>query len=144
MGRFLTTLPRATSTRSRLSPPRMGTPTNFPSGVAAHWLGSPLSLIDLMTLSVAVSSTSRVWSLSTVVKRRRPSANAAAPCGWAAVLIRPVTLKEFRSMTWRSSPWLLVTYSLTVPPSFLAVSGRRRRQGAQGQRQRNEEQLHGF
>jgi hypothetical protein len=72
-------------------------------------------LIVLSTWSVAVLRTSKVWLLSLVVKKRRPSAETAAPCGWGAVWIRPITLKEFRAMTWRLSPWLLAAYRWTAP-----------------------------
>src|SRR5262249_10705600 len=137
MGRFLTTLPAVTSTMSTLSPPRIGTPTSVPSGVTAHWLGSPLSLTDRMIRSLAVSTTCSVWSPSTVVKRRRPSADTAAPCGRSPVRISPTTLKLPRSMTWMPSPALLVTYSFnaasfSLPPAAAALPQRAsRRDGAE-------------
>src|SRR5436309_11016319 len=55
--------------------------------------------------------TRSVWSPSIVVKKNRPSADAAAPCGWSPALIVPITRKVRRSTTWILSPVLLVTYS---------------------------------
>jgi hypothetical protein len=84
---------------STRSPSRIGTATNLPSGVTAHWLGRPFSWIVRVIRSLAVSITCSVPSPSTVVKKRRPSADTAAPCGCFPVRISPVTLKVPRSMT---------------------------------------------
>src|SRR5499425_3872511 len=66
MGRTFKTLCWVVSTISTLLPSRMGTATNRPSGVDAHWLGLPVSGIVSTTLSVAVSMTLRLRSDSMV------------------------------------------------------------------------------
>src|SRR5262249_28102753 len=45
-------------------------------------------------------------------------APTAAPGRWGAVWMRPATVSVFRSITWRSSPWLLATYRWTAPRAF--------------------------
>jgi hypothetical protein len=89
----------------------MGTPTNLPLGVTAHWFGLPVSDIVSTTASVDVSITLRLFSDSIVVKSLLPSAWTHAPWTCSPTLMALTTFNVVRSITVISSPRLLVTYN---------------------------------